>query len=271
MAKGSIELLFENLWGPYYKQNPQVPAIRRLIVEREGSDELFNDHIALRTYQDPRVGLEILAKVFLSLGFEEKESFELTEKHVFAKYYKHPSDRWPRVFISELHLDDLNEGAQQIIKKLINQIPKNLISDSSLCYSGRPWTLTHEDYNRLLHESEYASWMAAHGFQMNHATLSINALNTFQNLEEMTTFLQKKGFELNGQKEGNVHQIAKDTQGRVILKQASTKASVVPVTFEDGTFEVPGCYYEFIERLNGYDSFDTSNATKIMESTDVRS
>lgn len=270
MSSAEIENLFQKLWEPYYRQNPQVPEIYRLIQEREKSETLYNDHIALRTYQHPRVGLDVLAQSFTALGFVERESFHLTDKHVFAKYYTHPSGQWPRVFISELLLDSVSGAARELIDDLVQQVPQELIDKKQLVYSGRPWSVSHQDYLRLLEESDYASWMAAHGFQMNHATLSVNALQTFETLEELNEFLKSHGFTLNGQDEGREIQAATDVEGRVILKQASVIAREVPVEFSDGTFDVPACYYEFLQRFHGYDSFDPGSASKIMESTNVR-
>lgn len=265
-----IARLFEDLWEPYARQNPQVPLIHRLIAERERGTELYNDHMALRTFGHPRVGLAVLAKSFVRLGFEERGQFHLKAKNVFAKYYTHSSGQWPRVFISELIWETLSPQVQKLIEALLQQIPQGQIDDRGLCYRGRPWSLTHVDYERLRKESEYAAWMAAHGFQMNHATLSVNKLKTFKNLEELVDFLRTSGFKMNGESEEKVIQVAKDAQGRVVLKQASTIASRIPVTFSDGTFEIPGCYYEFLQRFHDYDSFDPGNASKIMESTDTK-
>lgn len=267
MKNEAIEELFSNLWQPYYRQNSQVPVIYRLVAEREAKETLYNDHIALRTFQHPRVGLDVLAQAFTALGFEVKDEFELPDKHVFAKYFRHPSDQWPRVFISELKLGFLSSEAQTLIDELVEQVPQELIDADKLCYSGRLWKVAHVDYERLRAESEYASWMVAHGFQMNHATLSVNALESFDRLEDLNDFLKQHGFVLNGADKDQEIQVARDTEGRVILKQSSTLASRVHVNFMDGTFEVPGCYYEFLQRFQGYDSFDPGNATKIMEST----
>jgi hypothetical protein len=56
------------------------------------------------------------------------------------------------------------------------------------------------------------------------------------------------------------------------LEQSSTMAVPVHVKFTDGTFEIPGCYYEFAKRYalpNGklYTGFVAASADKIFEST----
>ena len=270
MSDREIQALFDKLWEPYYRQNPQVPQIYRLLTAREKTDTLYNDHIALRTFGHERINLEVLSRAFTTLGFSEQDQFELTDKHVFAKYYRHPSDQWPRVFISELDLGCLSKSSLELIYGLVAQIPQTLIDSGGLCYRGRPWQVSHFSYEELRKESEYAAWMAAHGFQMNHATVSVNAMESFETLEQLTAFLQEHGFKLNGEGERAIIKTAHDAHQRVVLKQASTIASLVSVDFLDGTFQVPGCYYEFLQRFHGYDSFDPANATKIMESTYAR-
>jgi glutamine cyclotransferase len=49
-------------------------------------------------------------------------------------------------------------------------------------------------------------------------------------------------------------------------------ASEIPVKFTDGTYNIPGCYYEFAKRYkmdNGkfYQGFVAKSADKIFEST----
>ncbi|MCP5467817.1 MAG: DUF1338 domain-containing protein [Deltaproteobacteria bacterium] len=270
MNKISLHDLFDQLWEFYATQNPQVPEIHNLLSRREDLANLVNDHIALRTFADPRINLEILAKNFTRLGFEEQASYELAEKNVFAKYYVHPSGQWPKVFISELQLDSLSQKAQALIQELIGQIPEKVLQSHALCAMGRPWDLNYSTYQKLQQESEYAAWMSAHGFQMNHATLSVNDMTSFANLEALVSFLEENGFEMNGQDSNQEIQKAFDPHGDYLLKQASTLAAKVNVKFLDGERIIPGCYYEFIERFQGYEGFDPGNASKIMESTNMR-
>ncbi len=271
MAAREIQELFDRLWEPYAQQNPQVPAIHELISAREKPEDFINDHIALRTFRHPRIGLAVLAKDFLQLGFEAKGEFHIPAKKVYARYYKHPSGNWPRVFISELCIEELSQAVQLKIHELISQISEGQFQTPQLSCAGKLWESSFDDFEMLRQESEYAAWMAAHGFQMNHATVSVNALKSFSSIEELNLFLGDNGYELNGADRNEALQIAHDDSGDVILKQSSTLAGQVSVKFSDGEQSAPGCYYEFIQRFKGYDSFDPGNASKIFESTDVKS
>ncbi len=56
------------------------------------------------------------------------------------------------------------------------------------------------------------------------------------------------------------------------LEQSSTMAGEVPVSFKEGVFNIPGCYYEFAQRYKMptgkfFHGFVAKSADKIFEST----
>jgi hypothetical protein len=119
----------------------------------------------------------------------------------------------------------------------------------------------------LRRESEYAAWLYVYGFVTNHFTVSINSLKKFDNIHKVNQFLKDKGFLLNSSG-GEVKGTPKE-----FLEQSSTKAGILPVSFVDGEFDIPSCYYEFAYRYpesNGklYSGFIAKSADKIFESTD---
>ena len=54
---------------------------------RKRGDRPTNDHVALRTFGVPTVGLEAMARVFIDLGFQERESYSFEVKKLRARYY----------------------------------------------------------------------------------------------------------------------------------------------------------------------------------------
>ena len=93
--------IFDRLWQDYIEQNPDTKKVYDLFLE-EG-ETVYNDHIAFRTFNDPRINIDILARVFLKNGYEERGSYKFEEKKLLAKHYEHTNDSAaPRVFISEL-------------------------------------------------------------------------------------------------------------------------------------------------------------------------
>ena len=109
--------VFYRLWNDYTKQNPHVKKVYDLFIE-EG-EEVLNDHIAFRTFNDSRINIDILSKVFLTNGYEVKSNYTFESKHLFAKHFEHTSDKKaPRVFISELILEDFSQNLQNAIVTL---------------------------------------------------------------------------------------------------------------------------------------------------------
>ena len=134
---------------------------------------------------------------------------------------------------------------------------------------GRPWQVTLADHRALLAESEYAAWVAAFGFRVNHFTVDVNRLRTFGSIEDVNAFLRAQGFRLN-EAGGAVKGTRADR-----LEQSSTLADETDVDFTDGRARIPSCYYEFARRYpmdDGalFQGFVPASADKIFESTDVR-
>lgn len=262
------QTLFKTLWNDYTNRNPHALKIHQLFTDQ--GETIINDHIALRTFNDPRVNVEALAKIFTKYGYEEKGQYDFPIKKLFAKHYEHSDPNAPKVFISELLLEKMSPKIQETAKKCVDKIPQKLLNTEELIYSGATWKpLNYKIYQDLLAESEYAGWMYAFGFCANHFTVNVNALKKFKEISEVNDFLTKHNFKLN-------------TSGGAIkgtpqecLEQSSTMAGEIEVEFSDGSHNIPSCYYEFAKRYplpNGqlYTGFIAASADKIFESTNVQ-
>jgi hypothetical protein len=263
----SIDDLLDRLWIDYRILNPQAGAIHALLEGR--GERVVNDHIALRTYDVPRIGLGAVAAAFVRFGYEPKGDYAFPEKKLLAKHFEHPSGKFPRVFISELKVAEFPNWFQLIVKRLVDQAPRELPGRWDFPVAARPWRVSWSDYEALRSQSEYGAWMAAFGFRANHFTVLINALETFATLEELNAFLKQNDFQLNasgGEIKGSP---------AVYLEQSSTLADQANVEFVDGSHRIPACYYEFARRHklpDGtlYSGFVEKSADKIFESTDKR-
>ena len=261
-----LDALFENLWEQYSSVNLQAGQIHSLLRQR--GELIENDHIAFRTFGLPKLNLEVLADYFKEFGYEEKGQYEFKEKKLWAKHYE--LEGYPRVFISELKVNEFSPFLQETVKALVSEVKDEVLKDNSFLYSGVNWPkISHSTYCKLLKESEYAAWMSVFGFVANHFTISVNSLKTFDGLADLNVFIKDSGFPLNnsgGEIKGSAE---------VYLAQSSTLASEIRVNFGDEEHFIPGCYYEFAERFampNGelYSGFIASSADKIFESTDVK-
>lgn len=260
----NVQELLNKMWKDYCELNPAAKKIYELFVN-EG-ETVLNDHIALRTFNHPRLGLQSLARQFEKFGYVAKNEYFFTEKKLYAKHWEHPNESLPKIFISELELEKVSPLIRQAVDQMVAEIPDSLIQTETFAVCGRPWEMTHKLYIELAKESEYASWVAAHGFRPNHFTVFVNPLKKFNDLRVLNQFVTSHGFALN-KAGGEVKGSPED-----YLEQSSTMASEIPVTFTEGVFRVPGCYYEFAKRhplANGklYQGFVAKSADKIFEST----
>lgn len=262
------EVLFQSLWNDYITRLcPSADKVHSLLEEDEA---LINDHIALRTFNVAPLGLETLAKPFLALGYKDCGDYVFESKKLVAKHFEHPDPLQPKVFISELKVEECSPQLQEIVAKLVEQVDATKLEGDAFLYGGRLWDISFADYQLLAEESEYASWLAAHGYGANHFTVNVNQLKAFTEVKQVNDHLRGAGFTIN-ESGGEV----KGTP-EVLLEQSSTMADKVPVVFSDGTETVPGGFYEFAKRYpmaNGdlYTGFVAASADKIFESTDSKS
>lgn len=264
----NVPELLDALWRDYVATTPQAERIQRLLRGR--GEVVQNDHIALRTYKLPGIGIDALAKPFEALGWKQQpDHYRFDDKKLVARYWKHDEPTLPKVFISELCVTELSAAANQIIDGLVLQLPAGFGARPDLPWAGRPWRCRRAEYESLLFESEYAAWVAAFGFRVNHFTVAVNALTTFPDLESLDAFLLEHGFRLN-ESGGAI----KGTPAEH-LEQSATLADSIPVELAGEVVRLPSCYYEFARRypLEGgelFHGFVPESADKIFESTDVR-
>lgn len=265
---GELHDLLERLWHDYTRVNPQAERIHGLIAAR--GDRIVNDHIAFRTFEHPKLGIDASARVFEALGYSARDEYDFPEKRLHARHYEAGDPALPKVFISELKLGELSRGLRDIVGSLMRQVDPGTLPAEATVLGGTPWNpIMYDTYERLRRESEYAAWVAAFGFRANHFTISVNALESFASLAELNAFLKDNGFVLN------------DAGGEIkgspadYLEQSSTLAAPYPMRFADGTAEIPGCYYEFAYRHplpDGrlFPGFVARSADRLFESTNQR-
>ncbi|MGQ8365995.1 DUF1338 domain-containing protein [Glaciecola sp. 1036] len=265
----NVDALFSGLWQDYVKITPSADKIHDLLGDKSGQSDIVNDHIALRTFNLPKVGIDKLAQHLLNLGYEAKGDYDFEAKKLSAKHFEHSDLTKPKVFISELRVEEMPEKVQNIIHKMIDQMPEDAVNQTDFLYSGTHWQVSSQDYKTLLEHSEYAAWMSAWGYRANHFTVSVNHLKNVKSLEEVNQILKNAGYKLNTS--GGEIKGGKD----VCLAQSSTMADHAVAKFSDTELTIPSCFYEFAERFNLpsgelYQGFVAASADKIFESTNAK-
>ncbi|MEM8864703.1 MAG: DUF1338 domain-containing protein [Planctomycetota bacterium] len=265
----SITAFMDSLWSDYTSITPQADRIYQAFTER--GETVVNDHVAFRTLALEPIGLAKLEPHLLALGYTPFEPYEFPAKKLRAYGYLPPEATQPRVFLSELLVEELSPKSADILKKLASQVAADAAADPSVMWRGPLWDpIAYDDYQQLVSESEYAAWFSTLGLRANHFTISVNHLNSCEEVEDVLQVVESLGYAIN------------DSGGRVkgspdrFLEQASTMADKQVIEFAGGEqHEVPTCYYEFAKRYMTpegglFQGFVAASADKIFESTDVR-
>ena len=286
-----LDIVLNGLMERYRERVPHVKAITDAMVQ-DGiigkASDIENDHIAFRTMGVPQLGIQSFEKIFLHYGYTKKDAYHFTEKKLNAFWYAPPKPHYPRIFVSELRVNDLSTEAQRIIRSYTDEVVSDPVDTLDLndgnavdhfLHSALWRTPTLADYKTLSAESEYAAWVIYNRYYLNHFTISVHNLpEGYNTVAQFNTFLEKHGFPLND----SGGKIKESPDGGLL--QSATVAGKVEATFSGGeTILIPGSYVEFAERRvlpafahlpkealkreHRREGFEAGNADKIFEST----
>lgn len=284
-----LEKVLNGLMSRYQERVPDVLAIINKMVEKgliKNADEIQNDHIAFRTMGVEHLGIASLEKIFLYYGYRKMDTYLFPAKKLTAFWYAPPRPDLPRIFISELMVDQLSEKSRKIIRSYTNEVTEDPVDSLNLenpaeadDFLHKPlWrTPTWDDYQALGEESEYAAWVIYNRYYLNHFTISVHKLpDGFNTIAGFNVFLEGNGFKLNDS--GGKAKTSKDG----LLIQSSTVAEMIEAEFatpegDSVVRKISGSYVEFAERrlLNPdgkadgerREGFEVGNANHIFEST----
>lgn len=286
-----LDCVLDGLMSRYKQRVPDVEAILSAMRNEQiikDAAAIENDHIAFRTIGVPHLGIQSFEKIFNHYGYEKRDYYYFPTKKLNAYWYAPPTDMHPRIFISELRVQELSPAVQTIITSYTDEVTRDPVDALDLNdaqavdqFLHSPlWRVpTLEDYNTLANESEYASWVIYNRYYLNHFTISIHNLpEGYNDIASFNQFLERHGFKLNT----SGGKIKTSPDGGLL--QSATVAEMIEATFADGQQQnISGSYVEFAERriLAEYevlpadqikrhhrrDGFEANNADKIFEST----
>jgi 2-oxoadipate dioxygenase/decarboxylase-like protein len=264
-----IDQFLEELWNSYTRITPSAGAISDLFSH--WGEMVRNDHISIRTFNDPRINVTIMARPFTDKGYKQSEKYWFEGKAVRVASFGHPDQpELPAVFIIELKLEAFSKALQETVFNTLRDTPRGIFNEPDLILRGRIWGMPSYDiYETIRQESEYAAWVYVFGFCVNQFAVSVNALRNFGSLQQVNTFLQSNGFCLNTA--GGLIKGGPDE----LMEQSATLADRVNVHFREGNFMIPGCDYAFALRypdLSGqlYPGYIAASADKISGNTGQR-
>ena len=287
----TLEYVLDGLMRRYRERVPNVSKVADAMVEKgviSSIGDIENDHVAFRTMGVPQLGIQSFEKIFLHYGYEKRDYFHFEGKKLNAYWFAPPQPQYPRIFVSELRVEDLSEEVQAIISSYTDEVQSDPADSLDLndgaavdAFLHTPlWrTPTWEDYSVLLKESEYAAWVIYNRYYLNHYTISVHNLKEgYNTIQEFNDFVESIGVKLNDS--GGKIKVSPDGG----LLQSSTVAEMINAVFAGGdSHSISGSYVEFAERKvlpqfkdlppseikreHRREGFETGNADKIFEST----
>jgi hypothetical protein len=291
--------LLDALWQRYRERVEYVATYERVI--RDAGGTFVNDHIAFRTFalQHPAAGIFSLSRIFEALGYRAAGNYHFEDKQLSAIHYQHPGGEFPKLFISELRTWELPIEAQEIIHRIGHshrpQIESDILTrlarladgggDFALlgrvidCFHQLPWAVPSKaDVLELNKYSQYAAWVAVHGYNVNHFTSLVNShgVARLNQLEGTIAALQEAGVPMKSEIEG---------EPGSKLRQTATEAVKIPVAVRDEnekstTMPWSYAYFELAERneivdpetgkRGRFEGFLGPQATNLFEMTRVK-
>ncbi|MEH2373905.1 DUF1338 domain-containing protein [Nostoc sp.] len=301
MTNDEIALhLWKLLWQEYSARVNHAHTYQQMITAAGGT--VANDHIAFRSLRllvdSPQgkinLGIDYLGQLAEALGYVTAGEYTFAQTHLYARYYRHPQQEefnLPKLFISELIVDELPINIAQLISKTVFSIPDKLTSPRTLLQKDgnietiakelqqvftRPWLPPQrsvvEEVNQV---TQYGAWVLLHGYAVNHFTGYINSQNTpeYPDIETTADGLANLGVPMKAEIEGNI---------ACGLRQTATQAATEMVTVLDDNsgaeIQIPWtyAYYEIAQRYSVevesgeqilFDAFLGSNAQQLFEMT----
>jgi hypothetical protein len=264
--------LWQQLWQEYRQRVPYAQVYEHMIQQAGG--KVVNDHIAFRSLRlqidcphgPIDLGISYLAPLVEALGYRPAGAYPFPEQHLYARHYHHPEQATlglPKLFISELLVDELPDPAPRLMRQTVHSICENPTAlDIPLHEASEPQSVLEQFQNRFRRPwsppwqtvvetvnavSQYGAWVLLHGYGVNHFTGYVNGQTTpqYPDIEATAQGLAARGVPMKAAIEGS--------RGSG-LRQTATQAATELVTVRDehsGTLiQIPWtyAYYEIAER-----------------------
>lgn len=291
--------LWDLLWQDYSTRVSYARTYAQMIENAGGT--VANDHIAFRSLRmsvdSPQrrvnLGIDYLAQLAQALGYEAAGEYSFPETHLYARHYRHPQQEefdLPKLFISELIVDELPENTVQLIRQTVAGVnlfsysaifdtfgsnTERLVKELSRVFSA-PWQppkrFVVEEVNKV---TQYGAWVLLHGYAVNHFTGYVNRQNTiaYPDIDTTVRGLANLGVPMKEQIEGDVKRGLRQT-----ATQAVTEIVSVLNDSTDTEIQIPWtyAYYELAQRYmvevepgkqELFDAFLGKNAQQLFEMT----
>lgn len=219
-------LLIDKLWRQYIGRVGYANQYADLVSEKGGKTVI--DHIAFRTFNahtgEQPEGIRAIRHILNFLGYKPVSKYSFAKKKLKATHFEHTNESFPKIFVSQLEVNELPDWAQVAINSTVMNTTY-LISDKSLellrileengalpseaadylvddllQYFRRPWNIPQKvDVLKLNDISQYGAWVLLHGNSVSHfaGLVNLQEVKEWPDLETTAKALSEAGVPMN--------------------------------------------------------------------------
>jgi len=265
-------LLIDRLWKQYTERVPYAKQYVDMVGQKGGKAVI--DHIAFRTFNahtgEQPEGIRAIRHILNFLEYKPVSKYNFPKKKLKATHFEHPDESFPKIFVSQLEVNELPEWTQKMINTAVNST-LYLLSDKSLellrileengalpveaadylvddlvNYFRRPWNIPlKDDILKINDVSQYGAWVLLHGNSVNHFAVLINYqdVKEWPDLETTISVLAKAGVPVKDTIEGEKESKLRQTATLAVKEEVKVKG-------EDGIEKIiwTYAYFELTQR-----------------------
>lgn len=242
-----------NHLNKYLKNNALINTVHKYIFNNK---RMTIDHVAHRTFKNDNVAHNYITKY---------TNFKLMNDQFKFKQHNAYAEWWDNVY--EKNLYNIKQPKKFIgTPKLFISTYKGVevdhnLKDSSLDLDKIKFHINNPDsiisywlYRQIWKKNQYLAWTLVHRNDINHLAILVDDIDEI--CEKVSEILPINNPD-------SPIQISNDGD----LLQFSTKSSLISTQFEEGIFQIPHNFVEFIQRKNERRGFSEKNANIIINST----
>jgi len=245
-------LLIDRLWNLYIERVQYAKQYVDLVAQKGG--KVVIDHIAFRTFNahtgEQPEGIRAIRHILNFLEYKQVSKYSFPKKKLKATHFEHPDDSFPKIFVSQLEVNELPEWTQKMINASVNST-LYLLSDKSLellrilegngtlpveaadylvndlvNYFRRPWNIPlKDDVLKINDVSQYGAWVLLHGNSVNHFAVLINYqdVKEWPDLETTSIALAAEGVPMKDNIEGEKGSKLQQTTTLAVKEEVKVK------------------------------------------------
>ena len=247
-----------NYLRKFLKNNVQLEIVHNKVFNY---GPMTIDHLAHRTFKNDNVsGTYARSHNFFKL---QNNRYNFKTHNAYAEWWDYTCDKFDNEYINSLHMHENSIiGTPKLFISTYagKDCDKNLVN-SDIDFDQIEWHINNPNglmsytlYEKINEKNPYLAWTLVHRNNVNHIGIEVEDIDMVANRVAQFLPLNSPDAPIQVSEDGD-------------LLQFSTKSTILPFKFEEGSFEIPYNFVEFIERKNNRKGFSEKNANVVFNST----